>query len=93
MVGGGHSSNGCYDPLPGGTLIAMDNLKQILSVDATNMRVTMQAGAKYSDVDQTLKNTYNFSVPMLPSFESLCPSGGQATGAHGNKLIKTNKKE
>jgi L-galactono-1,4-lactone dehydrogenase len=66
---------------PGG-MISMENLDQILSVDTEQRTVTVQAGARVSQVVDALRK-YHLTLPNLASIAEQQMGGFVQVGAHG----------
>ena len=63
-------------------MVSMANMDQLLELDMENMTVTVQAGARVSQVVEELRK-YNLTLPNLASIAEQQMGGFVSVGAHG----------
>ncbi|KAJ3211847.1 hypothetical protein HDU67_004228 [Dinochytrium kinnereticum] len=83
VVGSGHSPGDivCTE----GMLMSIDELNNVIEVDHTNKRVTVQAGIKIKDLNDHLA-TVGLALPNLGSISEQTLAGLISTGTHGTGL-------
>ncbi len=69
-------------PVKGGLVVDMSRMDKILSLDPEIMTVTVQAGARWADVDQYLEH-FGLSLMTAPSSKFSTVAGWIATGGMG----------
>jgi len=81
--GAGHS----WSPvvLTSDTLINLDHLKRLVSIDQAQMRATIQAGARIKHVIKLLRNT-GLGMKNLGSIKEQAIAGAISTATHGTGL-------
>jgi L-gulono-1,4-lactone dehydrogenase len=80
VVGSGHSFTDIA--ITDGHLIVLDQYCDILQIDTTTYRVTVQAGAVLSDVNTAL-NQRGLAMPNLGDIAYQTVAGATSTGTHG----------
>lgn len=75
-------------PLYGGIVLSLEKLNQIIKVDTENMYITVQAGVRTEEVQQTAKAAGLFYAGDPCSGDSCFIGGNAATNAGGNKAVK-----
>ncbi len=80
--GSGSSPFGGSMPVMGGMVVDMSRMDRVLDVDTANMTVTVEAGARWADVDHVLTE-HGLRVQTCPSSKFSTVGGWIATGGMG----------
>ncbi len=72
-------------PESDGIVLNVEPLKQLLAVDATNLKVTVQPGIRIGDLQEKL-NAYGLAFPVTPDYNGVTVAGAMGTGAHNSSL-------
>jgi FAD/FMN-containing dehydrogenase/ferredoxin len=80
--GSGSSPFGGSMPVMGGMVVDMSRMDRVVVVDTANMTVTVEAGARWADVDHALGG-HGLRVPTCPSSKFSTVGGWIATGGMG----------
>jgi len=80
--GSGSSPFGGSMPVAGGMVIDMSRMDRVVGIDTANLTVTVEAGARWADIDHALTE-YGLRVPTCPSSKFSTVGGWIATGGMG----------
>lgn len=83
VVGAGHSFSPIH--LTEGTLISLDNLRGVLSVDGTTGRATVKAGTRIAELGEPLWNA-GLSLRNQGDIDAQAISGAIGTATHGSGI-------
>lgn len=72
-------------PESDGIVLNVEPLKRLLSVDASNLRVTVQPGIRVGDLQEQL-HAYGLAFPVTPDYNGVSVAGGMGAGAHNSSL-------
>ncbi|WP_058306142.1 FAD-binding protein [Gracilibacillus massiliensis] len=81
VVGSRHSFNGIADSKE--TIISLQHLNRVLSLDPDNQTVTVEGGIIYSDLSQYLEE-HGFALQNMASLPHISVAGACATATHGS---------
>jgi L-gulonolactone oxidase len=68
-----------------GTLVSLDRMNRLVSVDKENLRVTVQAGIKLRDLNARLEQ-HGLALANLGSIDDQSLAGAISTGTHGTGM-------
>ncbi len=87
VVGAGHA----FSPvvLTKQNLISLDNLKNVINVDQTTKRVTVQAGIRLKELNEILPS-HGLAMTNLGSIAEQSIAGATSTGTHGTGITLGN---
>lgn len=85
--GAGTGLSGGAVPVYGGIVLSLEKLNRILEVDEDNLMMTVEAGAPFLEIYDTLKESTLF-FPPHPGDESAQIGGAAATNAGGARTVK-----
>lgn len=80
-LGSRHSFNGIADTA--GSLISMEKLNRLVSLDAERRTVTVEGGIRYGDLARQL-DAAGFALHNLASLPHISVAGAVATATHGS---------
>jgi FAD/FMN-containing dehydrogenase/uncharacterized membrane protein YhaH (DUF805 family)/SAM-dependent methyltransferase len=81
-VGGGRFSMGGQTASPGSIHLDMRRLNRIVRIDVTARRVTMQAGARWCDVQRAI-DPMDLSVKTMQTYANFTVGGSVSVNCHG----------
>jgi xylitol oxidase len=81
VLGAGHSFNTIADTT--GTLMSLDQMTRILSLDQEARQVTVEGGVRYGPLCRFLEQQ-GFALPNLASLPHITVAGACATATHGS---------
>lgn len=81
VLGTRHSFNGIADCTE--SLISLQNLNRVISLDRTNHRVTVEAGIRYGELGEYL-HANGYALHNLASLPHITVAGACATATHGS---------
>jgi FAD/FMN-containing dehydrogenase len=81
-IGGGRFSQGGQTAEPGALQIDMRQFKRILALDTAAKTITVQAGARWRDVQETL-DPHNLSVKIMQTYANFTVGGSVSVNVHG----------
>lgn len=87
VVGSKHSWSGIAKPNE--QLVSIDNLNRIISIDAEQNQVRVEAGIKLKDLLEILEKV-GLTLPVVGSIAEQTVAGVISTGTHGSSLQKKN---
>ncbi len=81
-IGGGRFSQGGQTAEPGALQIDMRQFKRILALDTVAKTITVQAGARWRDVQEAL-DPHNLSVKIMQTYANFTVGGSVSVNVHG----------
>lgn len=84
-VVGARYSQGGQTAYPGGTVIDMSQLSQVVSLDIVGRRITVQAGATWRQVQEAI-DPYNLSVKVMQSYNDFSVGGSLSVNVHARDI-------
>ncbi len=84
-VGGGHFSMGGQTASKGSVHIDMRNLNKIISFDFNQKRITLEAGARWCEV-QKFVDSHDLSVKIMQTYANFTVGGTLSVNAHGRYM-------
>lgn len=87
-ISGSRHSQGGHTYYKDNVVIDMRDYNKVLSIDEKNKTIIVQAGAKWSDVQEAL-NPYNLAVKVMQSSNVFTVGGTLSANAHGRDIDQT----
>ena len=81
-IGGGRFSQGGQTAEPGALQIDMRQFKRVLALDTVAKTITVQAGARWRDVQEAL-DPHNLSVKIMQTYANFTVGGSVSVNVHG----------
>ncbi len=81
-IGGGRFSQGGQTAEPGALQIDMRQFRRVLALDTVAKTITVQAGARWRDVQEAL-DPHNLSVKIMQTYANFTVGGSVSVNAHG----------
>ncbi|MEU6817975.1 FAD-binding protein [Streptomyces sp. NPDC046860] len=83
VLGSGHSFNRIADPGPGGVLLSVAGLPEVIDVDTSARTVRVGGGVRYAELARTV-HAHGLALANMASLPHISVAGSVATGTHGS---------